>query len=404
MAKRLWNKNYILLLQSSVVSTLGDLMYSVAIGFWVYTKTGSSSLMGIMSAISMFVTMFLAPFGGSIVDKCNRKWMLVFGDLFQAAIMLTIGVLAYMDKLNIPGVLIAAFLAALGGVFYAPASNTIMIDIIPKDDMVRGQSIFSGCSTLVNLIGSSMSGVLVAFFGVPLIVIINGLSNAYAAVSELFLHAPKSAQEGEAITLKGTLQDTKTAVKEIFSEPCLKLFVPFVLILNLLSAGAFSLMLPFTVEKGFSVEQYGYLLSIWTAASLISVILLGIIKLSPRARFWIMAISFVSSEAFLVVGYLAHEFAVLCIFAFLGAFMNTAGNSVFNASLVLALPEENKGAMMGFISSASIGGMALSSLIYGFLGDVFPLYLVFAAGGILTIIPMLYICFHPRTKNFVLSH
>ncbi len=36
MERKLWNKDFILLLQGSTVSTLGDLMYSVAIGFWVY--------------------------------------------------------------------------------------------------------------------------------------------------------------------------------------------------------------------------------------------------------------------------------------------------------------------------------------------------------------------------------
>ena len=94
MRKKLWNKDFIVLLQAAAVSTIGDLMYSVAIGYWVYEQTGSSALMGIMSAISMFVTMFLSPFSGSIVDKCNRKWILVGMDIMQSAIMLTIGVLA----------------------------------------------------------------------------------------------------------------------------------------------------------------------------------------------------------------------------------------------------------------------------------------------------------------------
>ena len=73
MQKKLWNKDFILLIQGNAISSLGDLMYSVAIGYWVYDQTGSNSLMGVMSAISMFVTMFLSPFTGSIVDKCNRK-------------------------------------------------------------------------------------------------------------------------------------------------------------------------------------------------------------------------------------------------------------------------------------------------------------------------------------------
>ena len=72
-------------------------------------------------------------------------------------LMLTIGTLAYLDKLNVPGVLIAAFLAALGSVFYQPAANTLILDIIPHDELVRGQSIFSGAASLINMVGTAIS-------------------------------------------------------------------------------------------------------------------------------------------------------------------------------------------------------------------------------------------------------
>ena len=402
--KKLWNKDYILLLQGSAVSTIGDLMYSVAIGYWVYEQTGSESLLGIMSAISMFVTMFLSPFTGSIIDKCNRKWVLVGMDLLQSVIMLIVGALAYTERLNVPIVLIAAFLASLGSVFYSPASNTLMLDIIPRDDMVRGQSIFSGMYSLISLVGTAFSGVMVAFFGVPLIVIINGLSNLYSAVSELFINVPKTLKQGEAVTVKGVICDFGSAIKTIFSEPCLKLFVPCALILNLLSAGAFSLILPFCMEKEFTVDMYGYLMAVWTAASLLGVVLLGIIKLSSKTRFYIMAIGFSSSVILMIATYLSNNFILTCIFAFLAGITNCAGNTVFNASLMLALPEENRGAILGFIQSASVGGSALSAVIYGFLGEFFPLYIVFSVGSLISLAPMLYLCFNKRTKEFILSH
>ena len=404
MRKKLWNKDFILLLQGNAVSTIGDLMYSVAIGYWVYQQTGSNALMGIMSAISMFVTMFLSPFSGSIVDKCNRKWVLVGMDIMQGLVMLTIGTLAYLGKLNVPGVLIAAFLAAMGSVFYNPAASTLLIDIIPHDDMVRGQSIFSGTNSLINMVGTAFSGVLVAFFGVPLIVVINGLSNLYSAFSELFIRVPKTVQQGQPVTVKGILQDSKAAVKEIFSDPCLRLFVPCALVLNLLSAGPLTLVLPFCLEKGFTVDSYGYLMSVWTVASLVCVVLLGAIKFPSKVRYWIMAIGFFTSEAFMIFAYLSVDFVPMCVLVFAGAFLNCAGNSVFNASLMLALPEENRGAILGFIQAASTGGTALSAVIYGFLGDVFPLYIVFAIGSAISLAPMLYMCFNRRTKDFVLNH
>ena len=404
MVRKLWNKDFILLLQGNAVSTIGDLMYSVAIGYWVYEQTGSSGLMGIMSAISMFVTMFLSPFSGSIVDKCNRKWVLVGMDIMQGVVMLGIGLLAYLDKLNIPGVLIAAFLAALGSVFYSPAANTLMIDIIPHDDMVRGQSIFSGSNALINMVGTAFSGVMVAFFGVPLIVIINGLSNLYSAVSELFIHVPRTVQQGAQVSAKSILRDSKEAVRMIFSDKCLQLFVPCALLLNLLAAGPLTLVLPFCMEKGFTVDMYGYLMAIWTAASLICVLMLGVVKLKPKTQFWVLAVGFTSSVLFFGLTYISKQFVPLCIMAFLASFANCAGNTIFNASLMLALPEENRGAILGFIQSASIGGTALSAVIYGALGDVVPLYLVFTVGNLLSLAPMLYLCFNPRTKEFVINH
>ena len=404
MHKKLWNKDFILLLQGNAVSTIGDLMYSVAIGYWVYQKTGSSGLMGIMSSISMFVTMFLSPFCGSIVDKCNRKWVIVGIDLLQGLLMLSVGVLAYMNALNVPIVLIAALLAAFGSVFYSPAISTLMIDIIPRDDMVRGQSLHSGIVSLINMVGTAFSGAMVAFFGVPLIVVINGLSNLYSAVTELFVHVPRTVQQGAQVTVKGILQDSREAAKTIFSDGCLRLFVPSALILNLLGAGPMTLMLPFCMEKGFDVDTYGYMMFVITAASLAGLLLLGTWKLKPKMRFWVLALGFSGSVAFYALGYLSTQLIPMFVWFFLAGFSNSLGNTVFNASLMLALPEENRSAILGFIQSASVGGTALSAVIYGLLGDVFPLYLVFTVGSALSLAPMLYMCFHPKTKEFVLEH
>ena len=404
MARKLWNKDFILLLQGNAVSTIGDLMYSVAIGYWVYQQTGSSALMGVMSSISMFVTMFLSPFCGTIVDKCNRRWLIVGIDTLQGVLMLTVGVLAYRNALNVPIVLTAALLAAFGSVFYSPAISTLMLDIIPRGDMVRGQSIHSSISTTISLVGTAFSGAMVAFFGVPLIVVINGLSNLYSAVTELFIHVPKTVQQGMEVSVKTILRDTRKAIGTVLYNPFLRLFVPCALILNLIAAGPMTLILPFCLEKGFTVDMYGYLISVFTVAQLLCVVLLGAVKLKPKVRFWTMAIGFTCSGIFLGAGYLAKGFLWVCALAFFGSFMNCAGNTVFNAALMLALPKENRSAILGFIQSASVGGSALSAVIYGFLGDLFPLYIVFAIGEAIALLPMLYMCFHSKTKVFIVEH
>lgn len=403
MQRKLWNKDFILLLQGNAVSTIGDVMYSIAIGYWVYQTTGSSALMGIMSSISMFVTMFLSPFCGSIVDKSNRKGLIVCIDIIQGLIMLAIGILAYLNALNVPIVLIAAFIAAFGSVFYTPAINTIMLDIIPHDDMVRGQSIHSGVSSIIDLVGSAFSGAMVAFFGVPLIVVINGISNLYSACTELFVSIPKNVQQKDAVTVKGVLKDSLTAAKTIFSDECLKIFAPGALLVNLLAAGAFTLMLPFCMQKGFSVDMYGYLVSIYSTACLVAVLILGVVKLKPKTQFWFMSLGFTLSVPFMIFAYFSQNFILMCALAFVAGFFNCVGNTIFNASMMLALPKQNRSAIIGVFRSGSVGGSALSAVIYGVLGEFFPLYILFAIGSTLSLPIMIFMCFHPKIKQFIQS-
>ena len=404
MHKKLWNKDFFLLLQGNAVSDLGDLLYSVAIGYWVYEKTGSSALMGVMSSISMFVTMFLSPFTGSIVDKISRRFVIVGMDALRGIIMLVLGALAWTDALSVPVVLLAAFAASLCSVFFNPAVNTLMIDLIPHDDMVRGQSVFSASNALINLVGKAFSGVLVAFLGVPLIVVLNGVSYLLSAVSEMFIRVPRTVQQGERVTVKGVLTDFGKAIKAIFADPCLKLFVPFVLLLNLLCSGPMSLFLPFCMEKGLSMDMYGYLLSVQIAGSLLCVLVLGIVKLSPKTRFSLMCVGFILSETLYVAAFFLKDFLPMAVLMFLAALLNAAGNSIFNAALMLALPEENRGAILGFIEASCVGGCALSAVIYGVLGEFFPLYLVFAAGSIIALPFALYIFLHRSTREFILTH
>ena len=402
--KKLWNKDFILMLQGNAVSAIGDLLYSVAIGYWVYEKTGSSALMGIMSSISMFVVMFLSPFVGTIVDKCSRKTIIVGMDAARGVLMLAVGALAFSDNLSVPIVLAAAFLAALCSVFFNPAVGTLMIDLIPHDDMVRGQSVSNGVSSAINLLGKAFSGVLVAFLGVPLVIVLNGISYLISALTEMFIRVPQTPQQGQPVSFASVVRDLKIAFQAIFSNRFLKLFIPCAMIVNLLGSGPFTLLLPFVLEKGFAVDAYGYLMSVEMAGSLICVTLLGILKLKPKTRLWAMGIGFIGSVLLYTVGYLTGNFLFMCVMFFLGSFASSLGNAIFNAALMLALPEENRAAILGFVNSAAVGGSALSAVIFGVMGDLFPLSLVFVVGGLLSAGPMVYMCVHKNTRQFILEH
>jgi predicted MFS family arabinose efflux permease len=325
-------------------------------------------------------------------------------DVLRGLIMLAVGALAFADRLSVPAVLIAAVLSSGCMVFFDPAVSTVLLDIIPHDDMVRGQSVQNGVRTLLSLVGKAFSGALIVAAGVPLVIVLNGISYLISALTEVFISVPNTQNQGAPVTVKSVLRDFRVALDETFRNKYLRLFIPPVLILNIFASGPFALMLPFATEKGFSVEQYGYLMSIVTAASLICVVLLGIVKLGSKTRYRLMVTGYLLFIGFSVAAYLSAGFWPVAVLAFLALFANTLANSIFNAALMLALPEGKRGALLGMIAAASSGGNALSAVIYGILCDAFPIHLVFAAGSLLSLPPLIYLCFHKDTKEFITTH
>ena len=402
--KKLWNRDFILLLQGNAISALGDILYSVAIGYWVFEKTGSNALMGIMSSISLFVVMFVSPFSGSLIDKMDRKNIIVIMDIIRGIIMLVAGYLAYNDTLSVEIVLLCAFLASMCSVFFSPSVQTVMIDIIPSEDMVQGQSVFNSINSLISLVGKAISGALVAYFGVGIIIILNGISYLLSAFTEVFIKIPRSVQQGNKVTISSMLNDLLTGMKAIVGDRFLRMFVSFALLINFLCYGPITLMLPFVLNKGFSIDYYGFLMAIETCGSLLCVLGLSVIKLSPRQRYFLMTFGFISFDAIYLFAYLSNDMIFMAIAFFVACFMNTLGNSIFNASMMLALPDTNRGAILGFIQSSSMGGCAISSVVFGVLCDIFIMKYVFVAGLIVSFIPMCYFCFNSATKEFIESH
>ncbi len=404
MKQKLFNKDLILILQGNAVSLIGDVLYSVAISYWVYANTGSTTLMGFTASIGMFVRMFLLPFAGSVIDKCNRKWMIVMMDAIRGVLLCIVGAIAFSGHLSIQIIMFTAFIAALCGVFFSPAISTALIDVIPRDEMIRGQSLGNTISSIINLVGDAVSGFLVITFGVPLIIVLNGISYLISAFTEVFIALPKTTQQGQKITLLSMFADMKDAIKEIINDPSLRVFIPVAIVINLLSGGVYDLFMAFVLDAGFDLEDYSAFAAAQTAASLVVVFILSVFRFSNKTRYALFSVGFIGSGLFYLIVFNNSSFWVMLICLFIASGLNVLGNSIFSAALSLALPELNRGAILGFFTAASVGGSALSSPLYGVLCDIIPIHIVFTAGTIISFIPIIYMCINKHIKRFILEN
>jgi len=391
--KKLWNKNFVLMWQGHAVSVFGDVLYSIAIGFWVYHETGSTGLMGLMSSISMFVAMFLNPFTGAIVDRIDRKWVLILADLTRGGLMLGVGLLAMASQLSVELVLFTAFVAALSGSMFGPASMTVFVDLVPHAELVRAQSLSSGTNSLINFIGKGVSGALLTFMGVGPMIILNGISFLFSALSIFFIKIPKTAKQelNQTITVKRILGDVVQGAKDAIATPGLNVLIIGALIANLLGSGYGALLLPLATMKGLSLTEYGLFIGFSSAAAVVAMAIMGVFKIKAKLKMPIFIVAFLLNTIFVIVGLMGQGFIWLTAFFFLGDFTMVIGNAILNATMILAIPRDKRATVFGFVSSFSIAGMAISMLAYGYLAEIYDLSLlsiIGTAAGFLAITPL----------------
>jgi MFS transporter, DHA3 family, macrolide efflux protein len=396
---KLWNKNFILLLQGNGFSVFGDILYSIAISFWVYDRTGSTAIMGIMASISLFVTMFGSPIAGAIVDRSNRKSIIVMMDFIRGLVMFGVAYFAFQEQLSVIMVMFTAFVAAFCHLFFSPAIQTVLVDIIPHKELMRGQSLNGGLMSLLGLSGRALSGLLLSVFGVPLMILLNGVSFMISAFSELFITVPPTKKAGSAISVTQIAADIKEGALATYHDKSLRFLLSGALLLNFLVSGMFSIMLPFVYLKGFDIVQYGYLMSVFSLAGLVSMTVTGVVQFSYKQRYLIMALGFISGNFVFIAGYLMRDFYLMAVMFFLANFLNTMANAVLNSVLILAIPADKRGMIIGFVMTASTGGMAMSSLTYGFLAEYIPITLLAIVGLSLAAIPMLWLTLDHRMKD-----
>jgi MFS family permease len=174
------HRSYRLFFAGQLVSLMGTWMQSVAQGWLVYTLTHSPLLLGLTSFAALVPVFFIAPFGGTISDRVDRRRMLI---VTQSLSMLQAAVLAGLTLAHVVQVweiVVLAFSMGLINAFDVPTRQAFTIEMVGREDLRNAIALNSVMFNLARIVGPSAAGLLVAFAGEGVCFALNALS--YAAV------------------------------------------------------------------------------------------------------------------------------------------------------------------------------------------------------------------------------
>jgi DHA3 family macrolide efflux protein-like MFS transporter len=228
-----------------LISVLASNMSWFALTIWAFEKTGSATVLGIVQISFMLPFLLISPIAGAMVDRYNRKLMMMVSDL--GAVLATGGILILnaADLLEIWHLCVASVIYGLSGTFQWPAYMAAISTMIPKEQYGRANGMMSLIDTGPAVFSPMLAGALLPFIGLTGILVVDVVTFGLAIGALLFVYVPQPAHTEEGQAGKGNLmQEAVYGFKYIFARRSLLSLLLVILSLNLVQGFSGSLFAP----------------------------------------------------------------------------------------------------------------------------------------------------------------
>jgi len=370
-AKKLWNRNFKILWQGQFISDFGNAAFSLALGFWVYSVTKSTALMGVILACFSVPRVIVGPFAGAVADRLSRKWIIVLADLARGTLYTLMGLTVFFRVFPFNAIYALAILAGCCDSFFEPALASAIPDIVPVDDLSKANAARSVSTTFTQLVGNSLSGWLYAILGAPILILVNGVSFLYAAVTQLFMKIPFV---NAGVQRKHILRETADGVKYAFGQKSLRTLMITCMFVNFFAVMGLTLLIPmFSSTQGFGTAMYGIMMAAFTGGAVAGMVVLSVLKIKPGQRSTLFCAAILAMVLCMApIGLIFNVYWLLPL-TFVAGVSNAIVNMMIQTIMQATVPSENRGKVFGILGTVSGALMPLAMAASGVAAALFGL-------------------------------
>jgi MFS family permease len=257
------NRNYTLLWLGQLVSVFGDRLHQIALLVLVSALTANDlGQIGLVIATIGLPSLLFGLFAGALVDRWKRRNVMLISDLIRVVLVASIPSLARID---IAWVYIITFLLTTVSLFFRPAKDAIMPDIVPEHGLLAANSLSSATDTTMEVLGYPLAGALVGGLmgslaggvGIDLAFYIDAGTYLFSAVMIYHMSVPnvRSAQ-GQA-SLKNLVRMVTSGLRFVRSSAPLLTNTLLIALGALVASGSLTLAYGYATEVANS-GAFGY--------------------------------------------------------------------------------------------------------------------------------------------------
>jgi len=205
-----------------IVSVLSTNMTGFGLTIWVFEKTGSATALGLMQVFFITPFLIISPFAGVMVDRHNRKVMMMVSDLIAGLATVAILLLQAFGTLQVWHLYAAAIFQGLGNAFQWPAYSAAISTMIPKEKLGRANGMMSLIEMGPGVLAPMLAGALLPIIGFTGILSIDVATFVLAVFVLFFVHIPQPPRTTEGEQAQGNIfKEAAYGFRYIFERPSL---------------------------------------------------------------------------------------------------------------------------------------------------------------------------------------
>ena len=384
--RALRHRNFRLFFAGQSISLIGTWMTRVATSWLIYRLTGSALLLGLVSFAGQIPTFLLAPFAGVLVDRLNRRKMLVWTQTLAAVQSLALAGLTLAKIINVHEVLALSVMQGLINAFDMPGRQSFLIQMVEdKQDLGNAIALNSSMVNIARLIGPALAGIVIGSVGEGYCFLIDGISYLAVIASLLMMRVQvieAKPSRASLLMMRVHTPTVKRAVTSMLHElkegwtyvigfPPIRTILSLFALISLMGM-PFMVLMPIFAAKVLhgGPHTLGFLLGASGVGALISAISLAL-RRTVRGLTSMIQIS----AALFGVGLISFglsRFLPLSLFLMLiVGFGMMQGMAASNTVIQTLVPEDKRGRVMSYYTMAFVGMAPFGSLLAGWLAHRF---------------------------------
>ena len=347
-----------------VLSSSGHMTLIAGLSWLVLSLGGGAVDLALVTTAALLPILVGGAFAGSLVDRFDRRRLLVVTQVLLLGIGLTLAVLTVTEVITIPGILVISFVSGLVAAVDGPARQVFVLDLVGPERLASAVSLYEVVMNSARVIGPSVGGVLLALVGPAACFAFNALTYTVPLAVLLVLRTdartPRPARASQRVGVRAGLA---YALGDPVIRACLLLAVASTMVFNQ------GVLVPLLATEALDLppQGFGALVAAFGVGALPGAIAAAGVRGAPSARL-VGVLAFGTGLAIVPVA-LAPGFAVAVVAMLVLGFTSIWFIAAANTLVQLTSAPAMRGRVMGAWTAALPGSGLVTALGLGLVAD-----------------------------------